>query len=80
MAARSPDYWDHATMLELAVLASDRTGAEETLDNAMAAVGERWWPRTTARNLELIAQARTDRGEDIGWVRQIAAALRKQAG
>jgi len=80
MATRSPDYWDHATMLELAVLASDRTGAEETLDNAMAAVGERWWPRTTARNLELIAQARTDRGEDIGWVRQIAAALRKQAG
>ena len=80
MAARSPDYWDHATMLELAVLTSDRKSAETALDDTLAAVRERWWPRTTARNLELIAEARHERGEDVVWVRELVGALRNQAG
>ncbi|NJR40519.1 MAG: DUF4071 domain-containing protein, partial [Leptolyngbyaceae cyanobacterium CSU_1_4] len=54
LKGKEPDYWDHATMLELAVLGRDREGADEHLENALAAVREIWEPETTARNLKLI--------------------------
>lgn len=79
-AARvTPDYWDLATMLELAVLARDEDGAIDVLGDALAAVREIWEPETTARNLRLIAEVRSDRGEETGWVEEICAELARAA-
>jgi hypothetical protein len=75
VARGKPDYWDRATQLELAVLASDEPGAAEALGNALASVREAWEPETTARNIRLIAEAREKRGEAQSWVRDIEAAL-----
>lgn len=75
----SPDYWDHATLLELAVLANDATKANETLAAALAAVREVWEPETTARNLRLIREAREKRGEATGWLQAIEEELGRSA-
>ena len=62
-----PDYWDYATLLELAVLAKDHDAAASALGDALAHVREPWEPETTARNLRLIREAREHRGEDVSW-------------
>ncbi len=74
IAAGSPDYWDYATLLELAVLAKNREEASSALANALANVRESWEPETTARNLRLIREARERRGEDVSWQLQIEQA------
>ena len=79
LRSREADYWDHATMLELAVLASDRERAAECLSDALASVREVWEPETTARNLRLIREARAGRGEDAGWLDEMIAALEAAA-
>ncbi len=70
----SPDYWDYATLLELAVLAKNREEASSALANALANVREPWEPETTERNLRLIREARERRGDDVSWERQIEQA------
>lgn len=75
LATTTPDYWDYATLLELAVLGSDLAQANEWLGKALAAVREAWEPETTARNLRLIRNARHGRGEDVGWLEEILAEL-----
>jgi hypothetical protein len=79
MAMGQPDYWDYATLLELRVLAKNETGAAKTLTGALAAVRENWEPKTTARNLRLIREARQDRNEFIDWAKKIEEALLKRA-
>ena len=75
IAAGKPDYWDHATLLELAVLGSDEAAAGEALANAAAVVREEWEPETTARNLRLIREARERRKQDLLWMVHIENAL-----
>jgi hypothetical protein len=75
LAITTPDYWDYATLLELAVLCSDLTQANKWLGKALAAVREAWEPETTARNLGLIRNARHRRGEDVDWLEEILAEL-----
>lgn len=70
-----PDYWDYATLLELAVLANDHEGAANALIRALPKIRESWEPETTARNLSLILEARQSRGKDISWLREIVAEL-----
>lgn len=79
LQGKTPDYWDHATLLELAVLESDRDAADRRLDNALAAVREPWEPKTTARNLDLIRQARATRGEEVGWIDEFIQVLSDKA-
>ncbi len=69
------DYWDHATLLELAVLARDQDAAADHAASALAIVREPWEPATTARNLRLIRERREQRGEDAAWVGEIEQAL-----
>jgi tetratricopeptide (TPR) repeat protein len=71
IARANPDYWDYATLLELAVLANDQVAAEEALGSALVAMRESWELGTTARNLALIANARERRGENIDWLNAI---------
>jgi tetratricopeptide (TPR) repeat protein len=79
VAGGTPDYWDHATLLELAVLASDEAGASEALGNALAVVRESWEPETTARNLRLIREARDRRGAPVPWAAEVEKELEKRA-
>jgi len=71
IASGKPDYWDHATLLELAVLANEQQKAESALADGLAAVREAWEPETTARNLRLIREARERRNERIEWANEI---------
>ncbi len=70
-----PDYWDYATLLELAVLANDVEDAGKHLSNALSHVRETWEPRTTANNLKMILEARSNRGEEVKEWAPIMAAL-----
>ena len=74
-----PDYWDQATQLELAILAKDEDAAAGYLADSLAAVREVWEPETTARNLGLIRRAREERGEPLGWAKDVEDELTKRA-
>jgi hypothetical protein len=76
IAAGKPDFWDHATRLELAVLAGNQVTAEEALADALAAVREVWEPETTARNLRLIREARERRRQAVPWAADLEMALK----
>jgi tetratricopeptide (TPR) repeat protein len=79
LAGKTPDYWDHATMLELAVLENDSAKAMKHLAKAVAVIRETWEPETTARNLKMIERARQERSEETGWLRQIIDELEKRS-
>jgi len=78
-AAKAPDYWDHATLLELAVLARDADDANERLGDALAVARASWELETTARNLGLIRGMREPRGEDVAWIKQLEDTLKERA-
>lgn len=79
IARGSPDYWDHATLVELAVLGKDEAAASQAAADALAAVRESWEPETTARNLGLIRETRAGRGEVLAWADAIEQALLSRA-
>ena len=79
MAQGDPDYWDYATLLELAVLARDEAGALTARRRALAAVREAFEPETTARNLGLICEHRERLGERLPWALEAVEALRRKA-
>jgi tetratricopeptide (TPR) repeat protein len=81
IASGKPDYWDFATLLELAVLARDGENALDALGPVLANVREAWEPETTLRNLRLIAEARHARGEETPeWLTTVLAELQQRAG
>lgn len=75
IASGTPDYWDYATRLELAVLAKDEKRAMDALGDALANVRELWEPETTAGNLRLIREARERRHEVFPWAKEIEEEL-----
>jgi tetratricopeptide (TPR) repeat protein len=75
IALGKPDYWDYATRMELAILGGDQEGATKALCDALASVREVWEPKTTARNLRLIREARERRGEFQPWLKEIEESL-----
>lgn len=79
IASGKPDYWDHATLLELAVLAKDEVGASNALADALASIRESWEPETTARNLGLINDKREQIGQPITWAREAEERLLRKA-
>jgi tetratricopeptide (TPR) repeat protein len=78
-AKSGADYWDSATLLELAVLGRDQADAEDQLGEALARARASWELESTARNLRLIREARVTRGEDAAWIKGLEDAL-LQAG
>ena len=76
----APDYWDHATRMELAVIARDRADAFKAAAAALAVVRETWEPRTTANNLALIREARAEHDEIVAWADELESELLKAAG
>lgn len=75
LAGTKADYWDHATMLELAVLNDEPEKAAKHLADAVAAIRETWEPGTTANNMRLIEEARASRDADTSWLSQIIEEL-----
>jgi len=75
VAKGTPDYWDYATLLELAVLAQDEQAAMDYTAKAIAEIREIWEPETTMRNLRLIREAREKRQENADWIEEIEDAL-----
>lgn len=69
------DYWDHATRIELAVVARSAEDAQEAASDALAAVREPWEPESTANNLRLIREARAEAGERLDWADAIEKEL-----
>ena len=77
-ARHSADYWDHATLLELAVIGRDLKDAVKRLGKTLTSVPATaaWQLETTERNLRLIRELRTARGEkDAGWIAELESAL-----
>jgi len=80
--ARLPgaDYWDHATMLELAVLANDVEEASNWLSSAVATERDEAWKfESTKKNLGLIRRRRISRGEDAEWIAEVENELQDAA-
>jgi hypothetical protein len=73
------DYSDHATRIELAVIARDEGEAEDAASDALAAVREAWEPESTANNLRLVREARAEGGERVEWADAIEEELLRVA-
>ena len=70
-----PDYWDYATLLELAIHASDRESANRFLGSALSREPVSWMVESTAENLGFLAAAREGGGEDASWIRKVVDQL-----
>jgi hypothetical protein len=79
LASGGADYWDHATRLEVAVIARAADDAADAASDALAAVREPWEPESTANNLRLIREARAEHGEHLPWADEIEAELLRAA-
>ncbi len=79
IAKGQPDYWDYATLLELAILSNDEGAARRALGKAATRIREPWEPKTTARNLSLIRESRERRGDQPRWATDIEQELSRRA-
>jgi hypothetical protein len=78
-AQRTPDYWDYATLMELAVIGRDDADAEVQLSEALGVARASWELESTAKNLEKLRKARAARGEDIGTIERLEQELLQAA-
>lgn len=63
--ASSSDYWDLATVLELAAIGSDWAMATRVLPKTLAAAKAAWMTQTTLDNLAMLKQARARQGQSV---------------
>ena len=75
--ASSSDYWDLATVLELAVIGRDEKMAMSVLPKLLISAEASWMVKTTADNLDLIKDLRKEK-EDIKVLKEIIVALRNR--
>lgn len=76
---RKPDYWDYATLLEIAVIADDVEKAKAQLRKALTCTIEGdWMFATTIKNTDLIKTYRNARGEDVSLPEQMINVLQSQ--
>lgn len=76
VATGQGDYWDHATLLELAVLGDRPERASDSAAAALAHLREPWEAASTANNLRMIREARERRGEPArAWAGEIERSL-----
>jgi tetratricopeptide (TPR) repeat protein len=79
MAKKSPDYWDYATLLELAVIENNETKAKDYLKKALACPIEgSWMLDTTIKNITLIHETRQKRAEGTTVTEKIGRYLQEQ--
>ena len=78
IAKGKPDYWDYATLLELAILAKDKDASFNYLAKALSHLRESWEADTTLRNLRTIREAREKRNEPVSWTKKIEEDIQKK--
>jgi hypothetical protein len=78
IAAGKSDYWDYATLVELAILAKDEQKANAALHAALPIIREPWEPETTVRNLRLIRETREQRQDVVAWAKEVEQTLTRQ--
>jgi hypothetical protein len=79
---KSTDYWDLATVLELALIGRDDSLANQALPRLLAAATATeadWMPKTTADNLVMVRNLRVGK-EDTTTLDQAISALRAKEG
>jgi len=65
LETKKPEYWDYATLLELAVIENDETKAKDNLKKALTcSIEGDWMFNTTIKNLNLIQAFREKRKEE----------------
>jgi hypothetical protein len=69
------DYWDYATLLELAMLERDEWKARTLALTARAAKADRWERSTTIESLRTLRYARARRGDPTAWMAEIESVL-----
>jgi tetratricopeptide (TPR) repeat protein len=77
--AASSDYWDLATVLELAAIGSDWKSANAVLPRTLAAAKFAWHVQTTIANLEMLQQAREGSGTQVPQLVEIIGYLKQRA-
>ena len=78
IAMGKPDYWDYATLLELAILAKDKEASFNFLAKALTHLREGWEGETTLKNLRIIREAREIRNEVLPWTKKIEESIQKK--
>lgn len=79
LASRKPDYWDYATLLEIAVIQQDKDLAEQHFADALACTIESdWMFDTTINNLQLISDFREQRGQQATLANDMIRQLKEQ--
>lgn len=79
MERKTPDYWDYATLLELAVIENDEARSKQQLRKALACTLEGdWMFDTTIKNLDLINRYRGKRNEDTFVSEKLSGLLQQQ--
>ena len=73
----STDYWDLATVLELAVIGRDRRMAVSALPRVVGAATADWMVKTTADNLEMVRGLREGK-EDTAVLDRVIDTLREK--
>ena len=73
------DFWDHATLLEVAVLENDADAAWVAVTHAIYARPERWQAQSTLDTLVRLRRAREQTDPTPGWVHDIEAELARVA-
>ena len=78
-AAKKPDYWDYATLLEVAVIENNEIKAKDYLKKALTTPIEgNWMFETTIRNLKLIDFYRKKRNENSNVAEKMVELLKEQ--
>lgn len=71
MKQKKPDYWDYATLFELAVIANDAEKARRHLTTALSYTSEDWMLQTTKKNVEKIVSNLEKQNHDITEIKAI---------
>ena len=75
----SEDYWDRATVLELALIGRDDDGAKQALPPVLASAAAAWMAETTRKNLEMLVHSRArKRSDKTMTLKACIAALKKK--
>ena len=71
MKRKTPDYWDYATLLELAVIENRFSDADKFFNRASPLGKEVFMLDTTKKNLILIMNYRMQRNEDVSKLQEL---------
>jgi len=77
--ATSSDYWDLATVLELACIGNDWAMAAKVLPKVLAAANASWMTETTFNNLIMLRKAREQQGQTASQLEEIVKHLKNRS-